>query len=91
MPATAIVTESDCAVVMLLDAGVTVTVGVVGFEPVPPPEPPLLELLLELPPLELLLELPPLELLLELLVAGVTVSVAVAAGEVAAALVQVSE
>ena len=41
MPATAIVTESDCAVVMLLDAGVTVTVGVVGFEPVPPPEPPL--------------------------------------------------
>jgi len=35
------VTESDCAVVMLLDAGVTVIVGVVGFEPVPPPEPPL--------------------------------------------------
>jgi hypothetical protein len=35
------VTESDCAAVMLLDAGVTVTVGVVGFEPVPPPELPL--------------------------------------------------
>ena len=40
-PETAMATESDCAVAMLLDAGVTVTVGVVGFEPVPPPEPPL--------------------------------------------------
>jgi hypothetical protein len=30
-PETTMVTESDCAVVMLLDAGVTVTVGVVGF------------------------------------------------------------
>ena len=28
-PETAMVTESDCVVVMLLDAGVTVTVGVV--------------------------------------------------------------
>jgi hypothetical protein len=32
-------TESDCAVVMLLDAGVTVTVGVVGFWLVVPPPP----------------------------------------------------
>jgi hypothetical protein len=31
VPVTAMATESDCVVVMLLDAGVTVTVGVVGF------------------------------------------------------------
>lgn len=30
-PETAIVTESDCVALMLLDAGVTVTVGVVGL------------------------------------------------------------
>lgn len=30
VPPTAMVTESDCAVVMLLEAGVTVTVGVVA-------------------------------------------------------------
>ena len=30
-PETPMVTESDCAAEMLLDAGVTVTVGVVGF------------------------------------------------------------
>jgi hypothetical protein len=36
-PETATVTESACAVVMLPDAGVTDTVGVVGFGLVPPP------------------------------------------------------
>jgi hypothetical protein len=36
-PETATVTESAWAVVMLPDAGVTVTVGVVGFGLVPPP------------------------------------------------------
>ena len=36
-PETATVTESACAVVMLPDAGMTDTVGVVGFALVPPP------------------------------------------------------
>jgi hypothetical protein len=40
-PETAMVTESDCALVMLEAAGVTVTMGVVGFVEVelePPPQ-----------------------------------------------------
>jgi hypothetical protein len=40
LPETAMLTESDCAVVMLEAAGVTVTVGVVGWmrvELYPPP------------------------------------------------------
>ena len=40
VPETAMVTLRLCAVVTLLDAGVTATVGVVGFGFVPPPPPP---------------------------------------------------
>ena len=36
-PETATVTARLCAVVIVLEAGVTVTVGVVGFWPPPPP------------------------------------------------------
>ena len=43
VPETVMVTLRLCSVVMLLDAGVTPTVGVVGFGfvPSPPPPPPL--------------------------------------------------